>query len=164
MAICWERSALWSSSVKELLRGHLLGKNCLMVICCERAASCPSAGKELPFDHLLGKSCLVPIYWEKNCLMISCWESKKVSNDRELIQSDPTSCFQNQKVFFFPSHLLWKSCFVAICWERTALWPSAVKELFRGHLLGKNCLMAICCERAASWPFAGKELPHGHLL
>ena len=28
---------------------------------------------------------------------INCWESKKVSNDQELIQSDPISCPQNQK-------------------------------------------------------------------
>ena len=66
MIICCERTALWSSAVKELLRGHLLGKNCLMVICCERAASnclmvicCeraaswPFAGKEVPYGHLL---------------------------------------------------------------------------------------------------------------
>ena len=32
-------------------------------------------------------------------LELSCakWESKKISNDQELIQSDPISCPQNQK-------------------------------------------------------------------
>ena len=35
--------------------------------------------------------------WDRNISLIIAIESKKISNDQELIQSDPISCPQNQK-------------------------------------------------------------------
>ena len=33
----------------------------------------------------------------QNCMYVSGSQSKEISNDQEVIQSDPTSCSQNQK-------------------------------------------------------------------
>ena len=52
-------------------------------------------------DHCLFLStfsmCLFKIYKSGYCIILFCTQSKKISNDQELIQSDPTSCPQNQK-------------------------------------------------------------------
>ena len=39
----------------------------------------------------------IGIGWEYQSTLPACLESKKISNDQELIQSDPISCPQNQK-------------------------------------------------------------------
>ena len=37
------------------------------------------------------------VIYVEDLLVTVNWESKKISNDQELIQSDPTSCPENQK-------------------------------------------------------------------
>ena len=65
--------------------------------------------QERPYSHLMTNQCI----WEDQSLSVApfCWlrwllfwlywsmwrQSKKITNDQELIQSDPTSCPQNQK-------------------------------------------------------------------
>ena len=69
----WERSSepsdTGSSKEMELEPEHYM--------CCSTNLNPP-----LPHPHLDGNICA---------------QSKKISNDQELIQSDPTSCPQNQK-------------------------------------------------------------------
>ena len=54
-------------------------------------------GKKLPSVHVLGDFNFKDIDWPDRLSKSGSMLSKKISNDQELIQSDPISCPQNQK-------------------------------------------------------------------
>ena len=72
-------------------------KRCMQDRVLEFYQVCSNNDPCLTLKHLMARSSLVPcdFVWEK--VKTIDFQSKKISNDQELIQSDPTSCPQNQK-------------------------------------------------------------------
>ena len=58
---------------------------------------CPNIKSNLISTQYFVVSNLVSIVAFEKKKIATHWRSKKISNDKELIQSDPTSCLQNQK-------------------------------------------------------------------